>query len=163
MANIMVVEDETAIADLILMNLKPVGYTGFHVSDGDEVMDCIKVQNPDLIILDVMLPGKDVFDLMKEIEPLGIPVIFLTAKEELTDKIAGLKLGADDYMAHEMRTPITAIMGYGEFLKCANCSQEESLKAIDYIIYQSERMKNMTVQANGFSMPQPREYSVSNY
>lgn len=47
-------------------------------------------------------------------------------------------------LAHEMRTPITAIMGYGEFLKCANCSHEEKIKAIDYIIRQSERMKNMT-------------------
>ncbi|TGE39151.1 HAMP domain-containing histidine kinase [Desulfosporosinus fructosivorans] len=49
-------------------------------------------------------------------------------------------------LAHEMRTPITAIMGYGEFLKCANCSPEESVKALDYIIQQSERMKNMTAK-----------------
>lgn len=104
MANIMVVEDETAIADLILMNLKLVGHHGFHVSDGNDVLACLKEQNPDLIILDVMLPGKDGFELMKEIEPLGIPVIFLTAKKELTDKIAGLKLGADDYMVKPFAT-----------------------------------------------------------
>lgn len=104
MANIMVVEDETAIADLILMNLKLVGHNGFHVSDGNDVMAYIEVQKPDLIILDVMLPGKDGFELMKAIEPLGIPVIFLTAKEELADKITGLKLGADDYMVKPFAT-----------------------------------------------------------
>lgn len=104
MANIMVVEDETAIADLILMNLRLVGHNGFHVSDGNDVMAYIEEQRPDLIILDVMLPGKDGFELMKEIEPLGIPVIFLTAKEELADKITGLKLGADDYMVKPFAT-----------------------------------------------------------
>ena len=100
----MVVEDEAAIADLILMNLKLVGYTGISASNGNDVMDHIEQHKPDLIILDVMLPGKDGFSLMKEIEPLQIPVIFLTAKEELNDKITGLKLGADDYMVRPFAT-----------------------------------------------------------
>lgn len=98
MAKIMVVEDEEAIGDLILMNLKLVGHTGISIRDGNEVMNSVKLNRPDLIILDIMLPGKDGFSLMKEIEPLHIPVIFLTAKEDLMDKITGLKLGADDYM-----------------------------------------------------------------
>lgn len=98
MANILVVEDEAAIADLISMNLRLVGHSAFQVNNGDEVMNHITEHKPDLIILDVMLPGKNGFELMKEIEPLHIPVIFLTAKQELTDKITGLKLGADDYM-----------------------------------------------------------------
>ncbi len=104
MANIMVVEDETAIADLILLNLKLVGHNGFHVGNGNDVINSIQEFKPDLIILDVMLPGKDGFELMKEIEPLGIPVIFLTAKEALTDKIKGLRLGADDYMVKPFAT-----------------------------------------------------------
>ncbi len=104
MANIMVVEDETAIADLVLMNLKMVGHNGFHAGDGNEAIGLINIQKPDLIILDVMLPGKDGFELMKEIEPHGIPVIFLTAKEELMDKVKGLQLGADDYMVKPFAT-----------------------------------------------------------
>jgi DNA-binding response OmpR family regulator len=104
MAKIMVVEDETAIADLILMNLKLVGHTGIGVSNGNDVMDSIELHKPNLIILDIMLPGKDGFTLMKEIEPLQIPVIFLTAKEELNDKITGLKLGADDYIVKPFAT-----------------------------------------------------------
>ncbi len=104
MAKIMVVEDEAAIADLILMNLKLVGHIGIGVSNGNDVMNSIELHRPDLVILDIMLPGKDGFSLMKEIEPLEIPVIFLTAKEELNDKITGLKLGADDYMVKPFAT-----------------------------------------------------------
>ena len=98
MANILIVEDEIAIADLISMNLKLVGHNAYKIHNGSEVMDYIKTNCPDLVILDVMLPGEDGFELMKKIEPHHIPVIFLTAKEALNDKITGLRLGADDYM-----------------------------------------------------------------
>ena len=98
MANILIIEDEIPIADLISMNLKLVGHSSFHIDNGNAAMSHIDTHKPDLILLDIMLPGKDGFILMKEIEPLHIPVIFLTAKEELNDKITGLKLGADDYI-----------------------------------------------------------------
>ncbi len=115
MAKILVVEDEAAIADLILMNLRLVGHAGVSAVDGNVVMDRIQEYHPDLIILDVMLPGKDGFALMEEIRPLQIPVIFLTAKEALSDKITGLQLGADDYMvkpfaAIELLTRIDTIL-----------------------------------------------------
>lgn len=98
MAKILIVEDEIAIADLIAINLKLVGHSTFQIHNGNEVIGHIQSDKPDLIILDIMLPGKDGFELMKDIAPLNIPVIFLTAKEELIDKITGLKLGADDYI-----------------------------------------------------------------
>jgi len=98
MAHILVVEDEAAIADLLQLNLKLVGHNCAWVDNGDEVAEAITRERPDLIVLDVMLPGKSGFDLMKEIEPQAIPVIMLTAKDGIDDKITGLKLGADDYM-----------------------------------------------------------------
>lgn len=98
MANILIVEDEIAIADLISLNLRLVGHSAYQIHNGNEVLCSVETHNPDLIVLDVMLPGRNGFELMKEIEPLHIPVIFLTAKEALNDKIAGLRLGADDYM-----------------------------------------------------------------
>lgn len=98
MAKILIVEDEPALADLIQMNLRLVGHEVIHVDDGSAVMMVIAEVCPELIILDVMLPGKDGFALMAEIAPLKIPVIFLTAKDQLQDKIAGLRAGADDYM-----------------------------------------------------------------
>lgn len=104
MAAIMIIEDEPAISDLLALNLKLVGHTAFCCGDGSKAIELVESNKPDLILLDVMLPGKDGFELMKEIEPLGIPVIFLTAKENIDDKVTGLKLGAEDYMIKPFAT-----------------------------------------------------------
>jgi DNA-binding response OmpR family regulator len=98
MAQILIVEDEDAIAELVAIHVKMAGHQAAIVSCGNEVLDSIAANRPDLIVLDVMLPGQDGFTLMKQIAPLGIPVIFLTAKDRLDDKITGLQLGADDYL-----------------------------------------------------------------
>lgn len=98
MANILIVEDESAIAELIAIHTKIAGHQASIIYNGNEVMSFIEEKRPDLIILDIMLPGQDGFSLMKKIEPMKIPVIFLTAKDRLEDKISGLRLGADDYI-----------------------------------------------------------------
>jgi DNA-binding response OmpR family regulator len=98
MAAVLIVEDEIAIADLIELQVKLAGHTADVLCDGDAVMDQIQNKRPDIVILDVMLPGRDGFSIMRDIQPLGIPVIFLTAKDRLEDKITGLKLGGDDYI-----------------------------------------------------------------
>ncbi len=98
MAKIMIVEDEPAIADLLAVNLQLVGHSAVCCDNGELLMEMLNTSRPDLILLDVMLPGKDGFTLMKEMKPLDIPVIFLTAKDRMDDKITGLKLGADDYI-----------------------------------------------------------------
>jgi DNA-binding response OmpR family regulator len=98
MAQILVVEDEEAIAELVAIHIKMAGHQAAVITNGNEVMGSISESRPDLIVLDVMLPGQDGFSLMKQISPMGIPVIFLTAKDRLDDKISGLKLGADDYI-----------------------------------------------------------------
>jgi DNA-binding response OmpR family regulator len=98
MASILIVEDEVAIAELVAIHIKIAGHQASIIHNGNDVMGFIAEKRPDLIVLDVMLPGQDGFSLMKQIEPVGIPVIFLTAKDHLEDKISGLKLGADDYI-----------------------------------------------------------------
>ena len=98
MAEILVVEDEAAIADLVELQCKLAGHSAAVLYNGDMVMEKIKSIRPDIIILDVMLPGRDGFSIMQDIRPLGIPVIFLTAKDRVEDKVTGLKLGADDYI-----------------------------------------------------------------
>lgn len=98
MPKILIVEDETAIADLIAMHLSMAGYESVHVDNGDAVHDAIHAHQPDLVLLDVLLPGQDGFSVMERIGQLGTPVIFLTAKDDLMDKVRGLKLGADDYI-----------------------------------------------------------------
>jgi DNA-binding response OmpR family regulator len=98
MALILIVEDEAAISDLVAIHAKMAGHRSAVIRDGGEVMGFLEKTRPDLIVLDVMLPGRDGFALMEAIAPMGIPVIFLTARDRLDDKIAGLKLGADDYI-----------------------------------------------------------------
>ena len=98
MATILIVEDEAAIADLIEMQVKLAGHTADVLYSGETIIDFIQNKRPDIIILDVMLPGRDGFSIMQEIKPLGIPVIFLTAKADIDDRVTGLKLGADDYI-----------------------------------------------------------------
>lgn len=96
--NILIVEDEIPIANLIHMNLTDAGYSCECVYDGTEAADKIEKTYYDLILLDVMLPGINGYELMEYIHPLNIPVIFITAKNDLNDKVKGLKMGADDYI-----------------------------------------------------------------
>ncbi len=115
MAKILVVEDEAAIADLIRMNLRFAGHESTHAARGDAVMDAFLADRPDLVLLDVMLPGLDGFGVMEKLRPTGVPVIFLTAKDSLRDKVRGLQLGADDYVvkpfeALELLTRIEAVL-----------------------------------------------------
>ncbi|REK75010.1 response regulator transcription factor [Paenibacillus paeoniae] len=95
---ILIVEDDIHISNIIKMNLTLVGYETEQVYDGMEALDRIKGGKFDLILLDVMIPRMDGFELMEKIRPMQIPVIFLTAKNAVFDKVIGLKLGADDYM-----------------------------------------------------------------
>ncbi len=98
MIRILVVDDEKSICDLIDLNLSASGYHCQSVQNGLDAIDLIEKENFDLILLDIMLPGADGYDVMEYIRPLKIPVIFITAKHEVKDRVKGLKLGADDYL-----------------------------------------------------------------
>ncbi|MDE7202081.1 MAG: response regulator transcription factor [Lachnospiraceae bacterium] len=98
MIRILIVDDEKPICDLIDLNLSSAGYHCTAVQDGLEAIDLIEKETFDLVLLDIMLPGADGYDVMEYIRPLGIPVIFITAKYEVKNRVKGLKLGADDYL-----------------------------------------------------------------
>lgn len=98
MLKILIVEDEQAIANLIYVNLKNEGYLLTCAYDGKEAADLIEQNRYDLILLDIMLPEIDGYALLEYIRPTGTPVIFITAKGNLNDRIKGLRLGADDYI-----------------------------------------------------------------
>ena len=101
MAHILIVEDEKSINILIKKNLELVGHTCTSIFDGEAVFDAIEKQNFDLILLDIMLPKLDGFQVLESlIEPLkeNTPIIFLTARSDIEDRVKGLKLGADDYI-----------------------------------------------------------------
>lgn len=98
MLNLLIVEDEQAIANLIYVNLSDEGYRCTCAFDGKQGADLIEKEQFDLILLDIMLPDIDGYELLEYIKPLGTPVIFITAKSTVNDRIKGLRLGADDYL-----------------------------------------------------------------
>ncbi|MFG6321608.1 MAG: response regulator transcription factor [Lachnospiraceae bacterium] len=99
MRKILIVEDEEAIANLIRVNLTAEGYHCTCAYDGTTGADYIESDCFDLILLDIMLPEINGYELLEYVKPIGTPVIFLTAKSAVDDRIMGLKLGADDYIA----------------------------------------------------------------
>lgn len=99
MNRILIVEDEEPIANLIRMNLVKSGYQCELAFDGEEAADRISEKNYDLILLDIMLPKLNGYEVLEYAKEVDIPVIFLTAMGETEQKVKGLKLGAEDYIA----------------------------------------------------------------
>ena len=96
---ILVVDDETAIVDLIKMELDFEGYQVETAFDGEEAVEKAKTFQPDLIVLDIMLPKMNGYDVCRTLTPImDVPIILLTAKTDIIDKVLGLELGADDYL-----------------------------------------------------------------
>ena len=97
---VLIVEDEKNIVDILRFNLQREGYATLEAYDGADGLSIAQTQNPDLILLDVMLPKMNGFDACKTLRSQGnnVPVIILTAREEESDKVLGLEIGADDYI-----------------------------------------------------------------
>ena len=96
---ILIVEDEQRINDILVITFKKEGYKVLSALDGNSGLDMALNNNPDIILLDVMLPGMDGFDVLRKIrEKSQVPVLMLTAREDEVDKVLGLELGADDYI-----------------------------------------------------------------
>lgn len=98
MLQILVVEDEQSISNLIKINLTRAGYACDCAYDGLAAVDMLDKKPYDLVLLDIMLPGANGYEIMDYIAPLEIPVIFLTAKASVADRVKGLRMGADDYL-----------------------------------------------------------------
>ena len=97
---VLIVEDEKNIVDILRFNLQRAGYQTLEAYDGEDGLAQAVSANPDLILLDVMLPKKNGFDVCRALRDQGssVPVIILTAREEEADKVLGLEIGADDYI-----------------------------------------------------------------
>lgn len=98
MVNILIVEDEKPISNLIKLSLKGAGYFCSCAYDGETAADMIEENRYDLILLDIMIPYIDGFELLEYIKPFDIPVIFITAMNSIDDRVKGLKMGAEDYI-----------------------------------------------------------------
>lgn len=96
---VLVVDDEKNIVDIISFNLKKEGYEVLRAENGEDGLQIILSENPDLILLDVMMPKMDGYEVCRKVrEKVNTPIIMLTARAEEVDKVLGLELGADDYV-----------------------------------------------------------------
>lgn len=103
MKKILIVDDEDKIRELVRLNLELAGYKCIEAKDADEAIERLK-EAPDLVLLDVMLPGKSGYEISKFFVDKKVPIIFLTAKDSTLDKVTGLKQGADDYITKPFET-----------------------------------------------------------
>ena len=146
MVRILVVEDEQAISNLIAVNLRKAGYACDCVYDGMSAADALEEGAYDLVLLDVMLPEVDGYELMGYIAPLGIPVIFLTAKASVADRVKGLRLGADDYLTKPFE--IIELLARVETVLRRCHKTEQFLTEGDLVIDTASR----TVKKNGMAV-----------
>jgi len=133
MKKILIIEDEPNIRELVLYNLKSNGYEGVGAEDGITGMEKIKTENPDLILIDIMLPGKNGMDICRELRQNGDkrPIIMLTAKSDEADRVLGLEYGADDYISkpfgiRELMARIMAVLRRYEEIKIPFTSENQT-------------------------------------
>ena len=152
---ILIVEDEKPISDLIRMNLQADGYQCECAFDGMEAAHMIENNRYDLIIMDVMLPEVSGFELMPFIEPYETPVIFLTARARVEDRVKGLKLGAEDYVVKPFE--IAELMARVETVLRRFNLYERVLEIDDLVVDTASR----TVKRTGMEIPlTKKEYEL---
>ena len=146
---VLIVDDEPLILSFLKIKLKSSGYEVITANNGREALAQVKGQEPDLLVLDVVMPGMDGFETLKQLRAFSsIPVIILSAREGNTDKVNGLKLGADDYLAKpfnpdELIARIEAVS--------RRLSPSEDRKVIDLITlgHVTVNLKNHSVLVDG--------------
>ena len=153
---ILIVEDEVAIAKMISMNSKVSNYDTKIYTDGLEAAEALKEDSEyDLALLDVMLPGVDGFELLEIVKQYRIPVIFLTAKDDIESKIQGLRGGADDYIVKPFEV-LELLVRIEKVLEREN-KLSDVIKVLDLEIDISQR----TVRKNGVEIPlKPKEFEL---
>ena len=136
--HILIVEDDLAISRLIKLNLEMVGYKTTQLFNGTQVIDTLQSESIDLILLDVMLPGINGFDLIDLTKPFKVPIIYLTARNTVMDKVTGLRLGAEDYIVKPFET--IELLARIEVVLRRYTPEDEYLYFKDIIIQENNRM-----------------------
>ena len=155
MAEILIVEDDENIARMIEATLSMVGYRCDGCEDGSEAVRRILEGSYDLILLDVMLPGMDGFEILTKIKNKGTPVIFLTALQDVGDKVKGLRLGAEDYIVKPFEA-VELLARIEVVLRRPNAGRQQL--AYDGILVD---LQKHVVTKNGERVPlTPKEFDV---
>ena len=137
---ILVVDDDQSIRELLSEYLAKAGFNVISAEDGVEMAECLKVHQPDLIILDVMLPGDDGFILCQRIRKTSnVPIIMLTANSDEMDRVLGLEIGADDYIAkpfspRELLARVKALLRRSTFIQEESVIKPRFIKFADWTL-----------------------------
>lgn len=138
MSKILIIEDEPNIRELVKYNLEANGYEAVEAEDGNIGMTKIYTEKPDLVLLDIMLPKKDGYEICREMRSEGnnTPIIMLTAKTEEVDKVLGLEFGADDYIpkpfgVRELMARIKAVLRRYDISEAAAASEGSPIVNVD--------------------------------
>jgi len=146
---VLVVDDESRILKFLELKLRATGYGVLTASNGFEALEQVEAQEPDLVVLDVLMPKKDGFETLKELRAFSsVPVIILSAKEADTDKVRGLKLGADDYLAKPF-SPDELVARIEAVRRRLESSQDRKVVESVTLGHISVNLKKHTVTVNG--------------
>lgn len=154
---ILVVDDDLNICELLKLYLENEGYTAFVANDGQAAVDTFAAKNPDLVLLDIMLPKMDGWQVCREIRKnSSVPIIMLTAKGETFDKVLGLELGADDYVtkpfdAKEVMARIKAVLRRSKG-ESGTAAQEKKTVSYDKL---EINIENYEMKVNGVVVDTP--------
>ena len=167
MGHILVVDDEPAIVAVVRGRLEQEGFAVRAAASGEEALAAVEADPPDLVVLDVMLPGLDGFEVLRRLRGAGcaVPVIMLTARDEDVDKIVGLELGADDYLAkpfnpRELSARVRAVLRRQAEAKAQACVQTEGAPAEALRFDHSRRQARFLGQLLDL---RPKEYDLLHF
>lgn len=159
---VLVVDDEPSIVELIRFNLVREGFKVTAAYSGGGLLDRIRAERPDLVILDIMLPGEDGLTICREIrKESNLPIIMLTAKDSETDKVLGLELGADDYITkpfspRELIARVRAVLRRSSGEESAE-TKKQVLKVRDLMLDSEKHL--VTLNGRELDLP-PKEFEL---
>ena len=157
---ILIVDDDNNIAELISLYLTKECYDTKIVNDGEEALEAFEQYNPNMILLDLMLPGIDGYQVCREVRTKSnVPIIMLSAKGEIFDKVLGLELGADDYImkpfdSKELVARVKAVLRRYQPIKSVTAAQPVSTKCVEYPDL-TINLSNYSVIYNGKQVDMP--------
>lgn len=165
-STILVVEDDPAIRDMLSFSLKQMGYGCSAVSDGEQGLECIKIQQPDLILLDWMLPGMDGIEFIRRLRAneffAAIPVIMLTAKGESEDLVKGLSVGADDYVNKPFSPPELAARIKAVLRRCSPADADDKQMIVCKNLVLDTKSHRVTVDGDRIDLG-PTEFRLLHF
>lgn len=154
-ARILIVEDDPAISKLIVTNLEIAGYEGFCAMDGKQAQNIIETQRFDLALCDIMMPEMDGFELLPYLQEKQIPVIYVSAKVDVANRVQGLRLGAEDYLIKPF--DILELLVRMEKVLARKVPQADKLTFADVSVQQSS---HTVTQGNEAIAVKPMEYEL---